>query len=256
MKLTLFKNSIVLLLTIELVFSSSKLQANELVIALGNFEPLFSTPNKPALYKELIDGVYAYLPHITVNYQYMFSNSRLLVALNEKKVDGVANIFAHSEIDGCISLPIFRYSDVAISRTTDRLKINEIKDLQGLSVVTFQRAKKLLAPEFEKTMALTTYYQEIPQPKEQARILQSKMADVSVGDKYIFFDSLNNITQGKFNAQDYTIHNIFEPSYSHMGFNNQQDCDEFNVALAKFKQSGEYEKVYERFFNAIKEKNL
>ena len=81
-------------------------QAEEIVIGLGNFKPLFSNPNSPALFKDLIDGVYRYIPNKTITYRYMLSNSRLVMDLNVRTVDGSANIFTSDEINGCITQPI------------------------------------------------------------------------------------------------------------------------------------------------------
>ena len=111
------------------LFCANEATANttELNIALGNFPPLFSAPGESALFKDLIDGVYAYIPSRKINYRYMLSNARLVVELNENTVDGAANIFSKKEINGCLSQPIFRYSDVAITRKDRQLKINSVE---------------------------------------------------------------------------------------------------------------------------------
>ncbi len=220
-------------------------KAEELVIALGNFEPLFSEANKPALFKDLIDGVYQYIPDKTVSYRYMVPNSRLVVELNKEAVDGSANIFALSEIKGCITEPIFAYSDVAISKKDQQVKVESIEDLAKLKVVSYQRATILLGNKYHKAVENNHYYSEVPHPEDQAKLLATGMVDVSIGDKYIFFNSLQTWSKGNMASDDFVIHPIFPPVSSSMGFTKQNHCDEFNVALSKYKASGDYQLVYD-----------
>ncbi|WDE11361.1 substrate-binding periplasmic protein [Thalassomonas haliotis] len=240
-----------LVLCLSFLPEMARADKTELKIALGNFRPLFAGPNESALFKDLIDGVYAYIPSKKITYRYMLSNARLVVALNEKTVDGAANIFSNSEIKGCISQPIFRYSDVAITRRDRGLKINSVMDLAGVSVVTYQRARTLLGKAFNTVVADNEHYKEVPQPKEQARLLAIGMVDVSIGDTYIFLHSLKTWSKGHFDANEFVIHPIFPDVYSYMGFNRQELCDEFDLALAMFKASGRYEEIFEEHLFAL-----
>ena len=218
--------------------------AKPLTIGLGNFKPLFSEPGEPALFKDIIDGVYRYLPQYEISYRFMLSNARLLKELKTGKVDGSANIFSIKEFSGCLTDPTFRYSDVAISKKHNNFRINQISDLSGKSLVTYQRALNLLGDEFYKVATQAEHYREIAQPEEQAILLAKNFADVSIGDKYIFLHSIARNRQTKVDVNDFEFHGIFPLVYSSMGFVQQQHCDEFNWALKKFKQSGQYEQVY------------
>lgn len=226
-------------------------QAEELTIALGNFEPLFSHPNQPSLFKDLIDGIYQYLPQTQVNYQYMLSNARLLVALNEQKVDGATNIFSADDIKGCITGPVFAYSDVAVSLKNKNYTIDSMDDLKTMSVVSYQGASTLLGEHYRKAVLSNQYYQEIANPPEQARLLSAGLVDVSIGDKYIFLYSLKKQQGNDLEAKNYRFHYIFPPIYSAMGFNKQRHCDDFNQALAKFKASGQYQVVYQKHLKSL-----
>ncbi|MDO6445377.1 ABC transporter substrate-binding protein [Colwellia sp. 1_MG-2023] len=218
----------------------------ELVIGLGNFPPLFSTSGSPALFKDLIDGVYRYIPDKTITYRYMLSNARLEMGLNIKSLDGAANIFSNRYIQGCITEPLFGFFDVAISKKDRAIDINDVHTLANYSVVSYQGATKLLGPEYKKAVAHASYYKEVPNPIKQAKLLSSGLVDVSIGDKYIFLHSLAIWSRGKSEASDYVFHPIFPPVASSMGFIKQEHCDEFDQALVKFKASGEYQKVYDK----------
>ena len=239
------------LLSVLLLFVPVAVAETELVIALGNFQPLFSAPQRPALFKDLIDGVYSYIPGRKIKYRYMLSNARLVVELNEKTVDGAANIFSKAEINGCITQPVFRFSDVAVTRKDRQLNIKEVADLKNVSVVTYQRARNLLGKGFNAAVEQSKYYKEVSRPQEQARLLAIGMVDVSIGDKYIFLHSLRTWSKGNFDVNEFEIHPIFPDVYTYMGFNRQELCDEFDLALAVFKASGSYEQIFQHHLDAL-----
>lgn len=238
-------------LLLFIIFRNSLSQGEEIVIALGNFEPFFSTPNSPALFKDLIDGVYQYIPNRKVTYRYMLSNARLVMDLNVQTVDGSANIFTSDEINGCITQPVFSYSDVAISKKSHHFEISSVESLSELSVVSYQRATKFLGPTYKKAMKNSLFYKEVSNPEDQAKLLVSGLVDVSIGDKYIFLQSLKSWSKGNTDTNDYVVHDIFKPVASSMGFIQQRHCDEFDQALIKFKESGEYQAVYNKHLKRL-----
>ncbi len=233
------------------VLSSASARADDLVIALGNFPPMFAKEGEPALFKDIIDGVYHYLPQHKVSYQYMVPNARLVVELNQKAVDGAANIFSQSEIKGCLTAPVFRFKDVAVTLKKNNYQLEEIADLAGKSIVSYQRAEHLLGEEFSAAVANSKYYQEVAEPMQQAKLLSSGLVDVSIGDKYIFLQSLKNWQKQSYAPNNLVFHEIFPPVYSRVGFNKQSLCDEFDQALATFKQHGEYEKIYDNYLKKL-----
>lgn len=236
---------------IFIIFKSSISHGEELVIGLGNFPPLFSTPGSPALFKDLIDGVYRYIPNKTITYQYMLSNARLEMGLNINALDGAANIVSNQYITGCITQPLFGFSDVAISKKVNAYQIEDISALSKYSVVSYQGATKLLGAAYNKAISQASFYKEVSNPMDQAKLLANDLVDVSIGDKYIFLHSLKHWTHGTNDAADYQIHPIFPPVVSSMGFNQQQHCDEFDQALVKFKASGEYQQVYDKHLKRL-----
>ena len=240
----------VVVFTLALVLSGATM-AKPLTIGLGNFKPLFAEPGEPALFKDILDGVFQYMPQYQINYHYMLSNARLLKELLSGKVDGSANIFSIKEFNGCLTDPTFRYSDVAISKKQNQFSINKIADLKEKSLVTYQRAINLLGDEFHQIAIRAKHYQEISQPAEQAILLAKDFADVSIGDKYIFLYSISEDEKNSFDVNQFEFHPIFPLVYSSVGFRKQVHCDEFNIALSKFKLSGEYELVYQRHLKAF-----
>ena len=225
--------------------------SEKLTIGLGNFEPQFSSEGKSALFKDILDGVFAHIPEYEITYKYMLSNSRLVSELNNKHIDGAANIFAHKEITGCLSDPVFRYTDVAITLKRTSQKIESIEDLAGKSIVTYQRAEFLLGDTFKRVVHESENYNEVARPEKQAKLLASNLVDVSIGDKYIFLNSLTSWKKDKFDPNNFVFHPIFPDVYSGVGFNSQAHCEAFNSALEKFKSGGSYEKIYQNYLTKL-----
>jgi len=233
------------------LFFTTSVFSEELTIGLGNFEPQFSTEGKSALFKDILDGVFAYIPEYKINYKYMLSNAKLVSELNAKNIDGAANIFAQEEISGCLSDPVFRYTDVAVSLKRKNHKIEKIEDLAGKSIVTYQRAEFLLGETFKRVVHQSDNYNEVARPEKQAKMLASNLVDISIGDKYIFLNSLTNWKKDKFEPSNFVFHSVFPDVYSSVGFNKQAHCDAFNKALDTFKKEGSYESIYQSYMNKL-----
>jgi polar amino acid transport system substrate-binding protein len=231
---------------------SPVLHAQELKIGVGNFPPYFSEKGNTGLFTDLIYETFKHLPQYQLKSLVPMSNYRLVIELNEGRVDGSANIFADAKITGCRSDPIFRYSDVAVSRKESGLKIAEIKDLKGKSIVTYQGAHIFLGKAFQMVSSSEPHmYREVSHPADQARLLATGQYDVSVGDMYIFLNSLKTWADGRYTPAQFEFHRQFPDIYSHMAFREQSLCDDFNAALRTIKQNGRYEAVYSHYLKNL-----
>jgi polar amino acid transport system substrate-binding protein len=226
--------------------------ARDLKIGVGNFPPYFSEKGNTGLFTDLIFETFKLMPQHQLKALVPMSNYRLIVELNEGRVDGSANIFADAKITGCRTDPIFRYSDVAVSRKDRNLDIYAIADLKGKSIITYQGAHTFLGKPFQQvTSPEPAMYREVSQPADQARLLASGKFDVSVGDMYIFLNSVQTWSDARYKTDHFEIHRLFPDIYSHMAFQDQALCDEFNVALRTIKKNGRYEAVYAQYLDKL-----
>jgi ABC-type amino acid transport substrate-binding protein len=234
-----------LLLAILFATVFSLARAHDLKIGTGNFPPYFSEKGTDGLFNDLMRETFDLMPGYKLILVPQMSNYRLVLSLNDGSVDGAANVLAESEINGCRSEPIFRYTDVAVTRKDRRLRIDSIADLTEKSIVTYQGAKTFIGGEFARTVSTDpNYYREMPQQLDQAKSVALGTSDVSVGDMFIFLYSIKHWSSGQFSADQFDMHKIFPVTYSYMGFREQHLCDEFNVALRKLKKTGKYDAVY------------
>jgi len=244
------KHLLLAILTVSL--TGTWAQARELKIGTGNFPPYFSEKGTDGLFNDLIKETFRLLPQYRIAFVPQMSNYRLVHSLNNRFVDGAANIFADAKISGCRTHPIFRYTDVAVTRKDRHLRIDTIGDLADKKVVTYQGAKTFLGEQFEKiASADTPLYRELPQPMDQAKSVALGDAEVSVGDLFIFLYSIKNWPNERFTPGQFEVHRLFPDTYSYMGFREQSLCDEFNVALHKLKKSGRYDAIYSRYLKEL-----
>jgi polar amino acid transport system substrate-binding protein len=228
--------------------------ATDLKIGVGNFPPYFSEKGNTGLFTDLIYETFKFMPQHHLKSLVPMSNYRLVVELNEGRVDGSANIFTDAKIKGCRTEPIFRYSDVAVSRKDSHLNIQEIADLKGKSIVTYQGAHTFLGKAFQQfTSPELAMYREVPQPADQVWLVGSGQFDVSVGDMFIFLNSAQSLSDARYTSDQFQIHRLFPDIYSHMAFRDQKLCDEFNVALRMIKKNGTFEAVYSRYLKNLKQ---
>lgn len=238
-----------LLPLLVLLLTTGTVNAKELRIGLGNFQPYFIEQGNTGIFTDLIKEVFTHLPEYQLSFIYGMSNKRLPLALNTDSVDGAANIKLKTPINGCKTKPLFQFSDVAISLKEKNLEINKIEDLSGYKIIAFQGAINVfLSPAF-KAIASEENYSETPRLASQALLLAYDRVDVSVGDIFIFLQSASTREHSSrpIDTNKFRYHMIFPRDRSSMGFNDPKLCDQFNQALQKVRANGRYEAIYNSY---------
>ncbi len=227
-------------------------QAQEVTVGMGNFEPYFIEQGASGIFTDLIRAVFNKMPQHHPKFLFGRSNNRLWHDFRQDNVDAVSNLFDTVELEACRSDPIFRFRDVAVTKTHAKYTIKKVADLADKYIVTFQGAREFFGEEFTKiTHGGTGSYREVSRPSWQVQVLNSNSADVSVGDLFIFLHTLKEAENIKVTARDFTFHDIFPAIYTRMGFRDKKICEQFNLALKKVRASGEYEEIYSRYLRQL-----
>ena len=229
----------------------STTQAKQLLtIGVGNFPPFFIEKDESGLFIDITKAIFSNLPEYKVSFIFM-SNSRLLHEINSgNRIDVACNIMKNSAVSAYLSEPIFRYTDVAISKKSMNITLNSDADLQELSIAAYQGAIDLLGNNF-KNMALSNpNYSEHPHPKETTNLLISDLKEVRIGDIHIFYHDLKH----KFyedsensNIENYDLHYLWPDVYSHMAFKDEVLRDAVNIEIQKLTQDGTLAKIYQQY---------
>ena len=230
-----------------LIFSSTLMAKQVLKIGVGNFPPFFIEKDNRGIFIEITNEIFKQLPEYTVQYIFM-SNTRLLHEINSgKRIDAACNIFQDSKVNAYLSVPIFRYSDVAISKKSSQLVVNKISDLQGKSIAAYQGAKELLGSEFKEMAIKNPQYSEHPHPKDTTYLMLSDSKDIRVGDINIFWHDLNNKhykEYAKADVSQFKIHSLWPDVYSHIAFKDPVLKDSVNKVIAELKLNGKIKEIY------------
>jgi len=220
-----------------------------LKIGVGNFPPFFIEKEQKGIFIEITNEIFKQLPDYSVQYIFM-SNNRLLHEINSgKRIDAACNIFADSDVNAYLSDAIFRYRDVAISKKSSELIINEISDLQGKSIAAYQGAKDLLGSQFKEMAIENPNYSEHAHPKETTYLMLSDHKDIRIGDINIFWYDLNRKyykENKKTDASNFKIHSLWPDVFSHIAFKDEALKNAVNKIIAELKLNGKIEEIYDK----------
>jgi len=242
------------LILILLILGSSHLAQShtvqkELTIGVGNFEPFFIQKDNSGLFVDVIRAVYAQLPQYKINFIYM-GNKRIARELSLGRLDAAANINSLKQIKkGYLSLPVFRFSDVAVSLKINNIALNNISDLSKYSVGSFQGASDFFGEPYKNTVSKNENYYEQMHMDALLMQLAKNRVNIVIMDKNIITYYLNHNLNNEINLKDLNFHYLFPlpTAHSFMGFTDPQLRSDFNKALLLIKQTGEYEAVYDAY---------
>ncbi|MBA6391180.1 ABC transporter substrate-binding protein [Colwellia sp. BRX10-3] len=236
--------------TLLIVCSTKSIAEQTLKVGVGNFPPFFIESGKKGIFIEIIDEIFKQLPEYKVEYIFM-SNSRILHEINYgKSIDVACNIFPSSKLNAYLSVPIFRFRDVAISKKSSKLIINNINDLRGKSIAAYQGATELLGDEFKQIAKKNHQYSEHAHPKDTTNLMISGKKDIRVGDINIFWNDLNNIHYDNIagiTQNDFSVHYLWPDVYSHMAFKEVQLKNLVDEIIKELKSNGTIKKIYSRY---------
>jgi len=221
-------------------------------IAIGINRPPYTLEKKQikGLEHQLINQVLA-MSDITVNTVKKLPISKLATVLSEdQSVDAAVTIAANNS-NYYYSDPFISFSDVAISRKKDHLKIKQVADLKQYSVAAFDSAYKSLGLEFftlyNPQQRPENYLEYQSQNKQVNQLLQGK-SDVLIMDNVIFNWFANRA--GYRTLDVFEVHPIFpKPTELVVGFRSKTIRDLFNRNLAKLKANNEYSYIYNDYIS-------
>ena len=238
------------LLLFTLLFSSFLHAKQELRVGVGNFPPFFIQEGDRGLFLDITKAVFKLMPEYELKFIFM-SNDRLVEEINTGlRIDVACNIFSGSKTIAYLSQPLFRYTDVAVSKKENKLIINQVSDLQNKSISAYQGAVDLLGEEFKQMALANGGYSENPYPSESTRLMAIGQKDVRVGDINIFLYDINNDIYKKrinLNISDFEIHQLWPDVFTHIAFKDESIRDKANKAILEIKNNGTLERIYREY---------
>lgn len=171
------------------------------------------------------------------------------------EIDGVINARAGVAKGGYLSQPVVTFQNVAVSLKSKNFPEQINMDfLNGRSVVAFQKAKALLGPEFQAMADANPRYREVAKQSLQLNLLFVREADFIVMDRSIFgyywVQALEDKSMAKFKSRfkrPVDMHVLFPPSDYSFIFSEEKVRDDFDRGLQGMRDSGEYDRIFERY---------
>ncbi len=244
---------LILLLTVSPFLSAKQ----ELRVGVGNFEPFFIEEGESGLFLDITKAIFSLLPEYDVKFIFM-SNTRLLKDIDtSSRIDAACNIFAGSNTISYLSEPIFRYTDVAVTRKENAFVIKQVSDLKSRSIAAYQGATDLLGEEYKKMASINPQYSEYAHPDETTRLMATGKKDVRIGDIHIFLNDIKALVYKKrlqMDADDFEIHRLWPDVYTHIAFKDKGIRDKANEAIREIKRNGTLESIYTKYEAYLKVK--
>ena len=237
------------LVSLLFAFHPLLLAKQELRVGVGNFPPFFIEDGERGLFLDITKEVFKLMPEYEVTFTFM-SNSKLLREINKGgAIDAACNIFAASKVDAYLSEPLFRYTDVAVSKKENHFNINQISDLKNRSISAYQGAIDLLGDEFKQMARDNKRYTEHGQPSETTLLVAMGKKDVRIGDVFIFLYDISNINYKKrgIDADDFKVHRLWSDVFTHMAFRDETIRDKANKAIFEIQNNGALEQIYREY---------
>ncbi|MGR5145662.1 substrate-binding periplasmic protein [Photobacterium alginatilyticum] len=141
------------------------------------------------------------------------------------------------------------FANVAVSKKASSKKIEQVADLKGHLVLTWQNAYLELGDAFEQLYSPQSpereNYIEVADQADQVRIFWQGNNRIAVIDRSIFTYFTKALGYA---ADDVIFHYVFPSVTSFQAsFKEAKVRDSFNLALSKLCQSGEYDKLLTRY---------
>jgi len=238
------------LVVLLLLFPPFLFAKQDLRVGVGNFPPFFIEEGEKGLFLDITKAVFKLMPEYDATFTFM-SNSKLLHEINNKTgdIDVACNIFSSSKTDAYLSEPLFRYTDVAVSKKENNFIINEITDLKDRSISAYQGAVDLLGDEFKQMAQKNERYTEHGLPSKTTLLLAMGKKDVRIGDVFIFLYDLSSYKYKKrgINANDFNIHRLWSDVFTHMAFKDESIRDQANKAILEIQSNGVLQQIYKEY---------
>jgi len=178
-----------------------------------------------------------------------FPLKRVAKSLEGRKVDGALTVKETMGIENVFfaEKSHIYYQNVAVSLKENNFEIHNIMDLKDYRIIVFQNADKYVGKEWiEMKKVNKRGIKEMANQESQVAMLFLKRTDVIVLDINIF-KYYRRTTKKADTSSQVVVHEVIPKNYVKVGFISKKVRDDYNKGFAKIIESGEYEKILEKY---------
>lgn len=181
---------------------------------------------------------------------YLGSNARLALAAGEGVVEGFAPVVGKPPDGLYLTDSYITYHNVAVTLAARRLTLQRPADLTPLRILAFQRASKVLGPEFAAAAANAADYREEPVQALQAKGLLFGRYDVLIGESRVLMYNISQVLAAAGEAGKglpVVEHRLFAPNNYCASFRDPVLAARFNQGLRRIRADGSYQAILNRY---------
>lgn len=200
---------------------------------------------------DIISSALAYKGH-TLKPLY-FPLGRVPIAFTNHQVDAAMGDMGVNLAlkGGFYADPAVIYDNVFITLKSSNISIKSPSDLDSLLVASFQGAE-IRYPDWLQKVVQEKRFFGVSDQFTQVKLLYLRRYDVVLSDRYIFQYFVNQLKlRDNFEVKEVVEHSFkdVEPEDYRPIFRDEQIRDDFNLGLKKLKESGEFQKIYDRYMD-------
>lgn len=242
---------LIIICSFLLILFDSQSFAADLLIGFGQDRPPYVFgKEKRGLEIDLVREILNYKKH-TFQIRH-YPNRRLQRAIQIMGVDAVATVRKTTD-DVYYSKNYVVFINFAITKKSEKLKINKISDLKGKRIVAWYNAYYDLGAKFQANFPANVmkisqqYYFEQNQLIQNRMFWRSKFLVVLI-DRSIFEWYRYQLAKEMNTSEEVVFHDIFyKKTYFRMAFRQKKIRDDFNQGLKHVRKSGIYKKIYKKY---------
>lgn len=178
---------------------------------------------------------------------------KLADAAEDTEIDAAATV-TEADNGTFYSANYVTFHNAAISKQKSKLKIDSVADLKGKSIVAWENAYEDLGPEFAKLFspsvkaAYREKYREIADQREQVAMFWKGEAEVIVIDEAVMQWFTRELSKDLDTKAVLEYHKVLPADTKfRISFKDKRVRDDFNTGLRSLRESGAYERIYEKY---------
>lgn len=226
----------------------NKVSGKEISMAFSQeIPPYIIEKSNTGIEIDIISAALAYKGH-TLKPLY-FPLGRVPIAFSNNLVDAAMGDMGVDLKNAYYADPAVIYDNVFITLKSRHISITKPSDLNPLLVASFQGAEKRYAYWLEKVVNDKRFFGVSDQLK-QVKLLHLGRFDVVLCDRYIFKYFVNKIKITESvdisDIEEHTFTTVDPMDYRPV-FRNKKIRGDFNAGLHYLKESGEYQRIYDKY---------
>lgn len=182
------------------------------------------------------------------------SNADALSFFEKNQYDAVT-VVKPGMVKGFMSVPVVSFNNQFITLAQSKIKIKELSDMKGLSVIAFSKATAFMGERFNQAVKQSSKYREVDDQEDQVIALFTGEADAILADEIIFKFfrkrlQYKNLGDTRF-EQTVSFQYKFAPTFYNIAFRDEKHQQAFDAGYQRLVKSGRIDDIYNYYIELL-----